>query len=488
VLQSAMPVMSRALVPEVLPAVMPDVPAVPEMLPAPPPALALPARLPADLPYAGRSALAGAVPGRRPEQGELARAAGHACWDEGECARLLRFLDAAGDPRRPRGREYPLSYLLALPLVAGMAGDGELDAAGEWIASAPEEVLLRLGAPRDGSGRARRPDATTIGRILARVDQCQYDDALCSWTAARARAQRPGLRKHLRVDGKALRGARRGGRAPMLLSGIWDDGTTAAQLPVNVAKTNEIPVFRQLMGKIPDEELAGAVITADQMHTQREHARLIKRKGAHFVFTIGENQPGLFAAADALCWKSVAVEDWTADRGHGRIDVRTIKTMPPPRASPPCSRTSGRSSSSNATATIWTGTCSAPSPSSASPACPRTRPAPATCWRTCAATGPSKCTTTNVRDVCLGEDASRVSRAHQAMAAIRNTVIGILHLHRIPNIAAQLPPRPLPAPAAAPRPHQAPGAANRKPRRDLNATIPRTQDGHSAAPTPASPR
>ena len=43
-----------------------------------------------------------------------------------------------------------------------------------------------------------------------------------------------------------------------------------------------------------------------------------------------------------------------------------------------------------------------------------------------------------VRDVCLGEDASRVSRAHQAMAAIRNTIIGILHLHQVPNIAAQL--------------------------------------------------
>jgi len=43
-----------------------------------------------------------------------------------------------------------------------------------------------------------------------------------------------------------------------------------------------------------------------------------------------------------------------------------------------------------------------------------------------------------VRDVCFGEDASRVSRAHQAKAAIRNTVIGILHLHRISSIAAQL--------------------------------------------------
>ena len=191
-LQSAMPVLSRALVPEVLPAVMPGVPAVPEMLPAPPPDLVLPARLPAGLPYAGRAALAaalaGAVPGGQPrrDRGDLARAAGPACWDEGECARLLRFLGTAGDTRSRRGREYPLNYLLALPLVAGIAGDDGLDAAGEWIASAPEEVLLRLGAPRDAAGRARRPDATTIGRILARVDQCQYDDALCAWAAARA--------------------------------------------------------------------------------------------------------------------------------------------------------------------------------------------------------------------------------------------------------------------------------------------------------------
>ena len=43
-----------------------------------------------------------------------------------------------------------------------------------------------------------------------------------------------------------------------------------------------------------------------------------------------------------------------------------------------------------------------------------------------------------VRDVCLGEDSSRIGRAHRAMAAVRNTVTGILHLHRVPNIAAQL--------------------------------------------------
>jgi len=306
----------------------------------------------------------------------------------------------------------------------------------EWIASAPEEVLIRLGAPQDRAGRAGRPDATTIGRILARVDQCQYDDALCSWDAARARAQRPGLRKHLRVDGKALRGARRGGRAPMLLSGIWDDGTTAAQLPVST-KTNEIPVFRQLLGKIPDEELAGAVITADQMHTQRAHARLIVRKGGHFVLTIGENQPGLFAAADALCWESFAVEAWTVDRGHGRIDVRTIKTMPAParvsalfphvRQAFLVERYSYGTDGGLLGAVAVLGITSlAPHEAGAGDLLAYLRGHWAIEMHH------------YVRDVCFGEDASRVSRGHQAKAAIRNTVIGILHLHRIPNIAAQL--------------------------------------------------
>jgi predicted transposase YbfD/YdcC len=327
--------------------------------------------------------------------------------------------------------------MLALPLIAGMAGDGELDAAGEWAASAPEELLLNLGAPADRAGRARRPDASALGRVLSRVDQGQYDDALCAWSAARARALRPGMRRHLRVDGKALRGAARGGRAPMLLSGIWDDGTTAAQLPVDITKTNEIPVFRELLKKIPDQDLAGAVISADQMHTQREHARQIRAAGAHFVFTIGENQPGLFDAADALPWESFAGEAWTVDRGHDRIDVRTIKALPPtgqvaalfPHVEQVflAERYSYGTDGEPLGAVAVLGITSLP-PDQAGPgdllAYLRGH------W--------SIEMHHYVRDVVLGEDASRTGRAHQAMAAVRNTIIGILHLHQVPNIAAQL--------------------------------------------------
>ena len=334
-----------------------------------------------------------------------------------EIARLRGFLRTVNDLRGRQGRVYPLEYLLALPLIAGMAGDGELDAAAEWAATAPEELLLKLGAPLDTTGKPRRPDATTIGRGLVGCDQGQYDDALCAWSAARARALRPGMRGHLRIDGKAVRGAARGGRVPMLLSGVWDDGTTAAQLPVDVKKTNEIPVFRQLLTKIPD--LARAVITADQMHTQRKHARQIEAAGAFFVFTIGENQPRLFEAAGALPWESVAGDAWTVDRGHGRIDVRTIKTLPPtPRIRELfphveqvflVERYSYGTDGELLGAVAVLGITSLPADQA----------------------GPADLLAYlrghwsiemhhYVRDVCLGEDASRIGRAHRAMAAVRN--------------------------------------------------------------------
>ena len=45
-----------------------------------------------------------------------------------------------------------------------------------------------------------------------------------------------------------------------------------------------------------------------------------------------------------------------------------------------------------------------------------------------------------VRDVTLGEDACQVrsGRAPQALAALRNAVVGLLRQHRVPNLAATL--------------------------------------------------
>ncbi len=68
-------------------------------------------------------------------------------------------------------------------------------------------------------------------------------------------------------------------------------GVVLGQAEVD-AKTNEITMFTTLLDRI---EINGAVITADALHAQREHARYLARRGAQYVITVKGNQPGLHA-------------------------------------------------------------------------------------------------------------------------------------------------------------------------------------------------
>src|SRR6266567_2491174 len=169
-----MPSSSRFPVPEVLPAVMRQLAVVPEFLPAPPPALVLPERLPADLPSAGRAALAaalaGELPGRkRPDMGELVRGSGPCRWDDAESARLRGFLRTVADLRARQGRSYPLDYLIALPLIAGMGGDrpgGTAAEAGRAPGQAGGAATAGRDHDRPRSRAGLRPGRIRPGAVL----------------------------------------------------------------------------------------------------------------------------------------------------------------------------------------------------------------------------------------------------------------------------------------------------------------------------------
>jgi predicted transposase YbfD/YdcC len=63
-------------------------------------------------------------------------------------------------------------------------------------------------------------------------------------------------------------------------------------------------------------DLAHTVITADALHAQRAHAEYLHSVGAGFCFTVKQNQPGLFAALDALPWARAPIAARDVDRGH----------------------------------------------------------------------------------------------------------------------------------------------------------------------------
>jgi len=436
--------------PEWLPAVLEPVydQVLPALLGGDP--VTLPAQMPTGLPATAAAELAAALAPERPARTSRttpAPAPGPvtadttAVIDEAGCARLLGFLTQIRDRRALRGRRYPLPYLLALPVVAMLAHHIDITAIAEWVTDAPAPLLLALGASTDRTGRPRRPDTKTITDALATHGE-DYDRVLCAFTGALAREHHQRthgtLRRCLHVDGKAQKGATApGGRTPMLLSARSDDGTVAAQRTVPVDKTNEITVFGPLIDQISDAEVTGTVVTADQLHTQREHAEYLHRRNAFYVFTVGGNQPRLFAAIDALPWTQIAVEHATIDRGHGRIEIRTIRTLPVtdtiaalfPHAAQVflleryIYDTGGNPMGAVAVLGITNLTAQQADPAALLAYVRGHWSIESLHW---------------LRDVVLGEDDSRLTSASRALAALRNLVIGICRLAGITRISRQL--------------------------------------------------
>ena len=113
-----------------------------------------------------------------------------------------------------------------------------------------------------------------------------------------------GARGYLAIDGKTLKGARRDdGRQTHLLAALFPrQGTVLAQRAVE-AKHNEIPALRELLEPL---SIKGRVVTADALHTQRETARfLVEEKGAHYLFTVKDNQKTLANDLKAFDWESI---------------------------------------------------------------------------------------------------------------------------------------------------------------------------------------
>lgn len=135
------------------------------------------------------------------------------------------------------------------------------------------------------------------------------------------------------VDSKTVRGAidEHGNQVHLLAAATHQDGLVLGQVEVG-AKTNEIPMFAPLLQRLAQHgiNLSNVVVTADALHTQRDHADYLHQAGAGFCFTVKENQPGLFAALDALAWKDAPIAAREVDTGHGRITTRTIRVLPDP--------------------------------------------------------------------------------------------------------------------------------------------------------------
>jgi hypothetical protein len=151
------------------------------------------------------------------------------------------------------------------------------------------------------------------------VDGDAVDATIGAWLAGRLHP--PSHRRVLAVDGKTLRGSARDGHQVHLLAALdHHDGAVLAQRQVPTA-TNEIATFQPLLDGL---DLAGVVVTADALHTQRDHASFLV-EAAEDLLVVKANQPALYAQLAGLLRRQIPVMDHTRDHGHGRIKLRTLK-------------------------------------------------------------------------------------------------------------------------------------------------------------------
>jgi len=172
---------------------------------------------------------------------------------------LFDALAAIPDPRHRRGIRHPVRAVLALAVVAVLAGARSFQAIAELAAELSPDVLRRLGLRRTTA-----PSTKCFRLTLQKLDSACLDTVGSTWLL-----RHQVLIGHpVALDGKTLRGAASPTTpARHLLSAILPDlGLVIAQQAVS-AKTNEIPCAAPLLAPLP---LEGAVVTADALHTQEE--------------------------------------------------------------------------------------------------------------------------------------------------------------------------------------------------------------------------
>lgn len=244
------------------------------------------------------------------------------------------------DGRKKRGLRYPLAVLLSLIVLAKLSGETSLSGVVEWARhrQAWLAATFHWAVPRCpcfstytyALGKLSAEEVTSVlAQAFCRAEarrRCGAEPARLHFQGGRA------SKAHLALDGKTLRGTlgHPGPHQPPVHQLACYEVATGIVLATCVVqhKANEISALDHLL---TPALVNGRIISADAMHTQRRFCEQVTRWGGAYVLIAKDNQPTLhedlalfFEEPPVPCanWHSVT----TLDKGHGRLERRTITT------------------------------------------------------------------------------------------------------------------------------------------------------------------
>lgn len=241
---------------------------------------------------------------------------------------LYARFQQVSDPRKAHGKRYSLTTLLVIIFLAKLCGKDTPVEMADWAKNHAEELaqLLKLR-------RTWMPHHNTIRRVFQNIlDETEFNRMAQEYS----RQEQTNEGKVLAMDGKVLRGTRvtEQESSDKVLS-VYDVSAqqVVAQAVVD-CKENEIVVAPRVLEGI---SLAGKIVTADALHTQRAISEQIVARGGHYLWPVKENQPQLYKDIQRLFapdnpkpgFGKMTTDFLTACKvnlGHGRLEKRTIQT------------------------------------------------------------------------------------------------------------------------------------------------------------------
>ncbi|MCD8524585.1 MAG: ISAs1 family transposase [Gammaproteobacteria bacterium] len=240
---------------------------------------------------------------------------------------LRARLSQLTDSRNRRGRIYELGMVLVLVLLAKLSGEDKPAGIAGWIRHRKKAIVEMFDCKHN-----RVPCLNTIRAILQDVViLAELEKLFSHYLHETFGGQQSEL---VAIDGKTMRGTIPKGstRGVHLLSAyLPEEGITLKQVIVD-NKENEIVAAPQLLS---DLDIAGRVVCADAMQTQRNFSVEVLRGGGDYLLCIKDNQPTLHADVARFFDPPRISPGWlipelpsttaqTCNGGHGRIEKRTL--------------------------------------------------------------------------------------------------------------------------------------------------------------------
>jgi predicted transposase YbfD/YdcC len=167
------------------------------------------------------------------------------------------------------------------------------------------------------------PSHDTLNRVFALVSPTALHACFLKWVEFASEKLQI---KQIAIDGKAMRGTRRGACPALAIVSAWatEAGMTLAQVRTE-QKSNEITAIPELLELL---DISGALVTIDAAGCQKNIAQVIVEKDGDYLLAVKENQPRLYEDIHRLATQARETDyaglsqHRIEERGHGRWERR----------------------------------------------------------------------------------------------------------------------------------------------------------------------